>query len=171
MRAGTGILTDARPSTIRGLQNTDVAAIRSILEGTDVFSVDEVAVAVELMEIFLNDPTQKDYHIFTAVEAEEIIGYVCVGPTPLTSGTYDLYWIAVKGLHQSHGIGSQLLEFTERFVQSQGGRLLIAETSSRPQYDKTRAFYVNHCFSEISRIKDYYSPRDDLVIYGKYLSQ
>jgi hypothetical protein len=56
-------------------------------------------------------------------------------------------------------------------VKSQGGRLIIAETSSRPKYEKTRKFYLSNKYEELARIKDYYQIDDDLVIYGKYVSQ
>ena len=157
---------------IRKLQQEDKEQIRTILEGTVVFTKEEIDVAVELMEIFLEDQDQHDYDMYTAVEQEnDVLGFVCMGATPLTEGTFDLYWIAVKSSHHHRGIGKQLLEHAEGVVRSNGGRLLIAETSSQPKYDNTRSFYIKNHYQEVARIKNYYKQDDDLVIYGKYLSQ
>ena len=159
-------------ATIRELQSGDVDALYQILHDDGVFTDEEIATALELMEIFLSDPNQGDYYIYTAVTGGgEVAGYVCVGPTALTHGTFDLYWIAVKPSLQNRGIGKQLSQFAERKVMSSGGRLLIAETSGQPKYGNTRAFYLSHGYRELARIKGYYKIDDDLVIYGKYLSQ
>ena len=63
----------------------------------------------------------------------------------------------------------ELLRFAEEHIRAKGGRLLIAETSSTPKYEKTRAFYERKGFERRACIKDYYKPGDDLIIYGKYL--
>ena len=158
--------------TIRKLQRGDKDPIRYILEETNVFTSDEIDIAVELIDIFLDDPKQQDYHIYTGIdEQNNVVGYVCVGPTPLTEGTFDLYWIVVKPSVHGKGFGRQLLQKAEQFAEERNGRLLIAETSSLPKYEPTRTFYDKNHYVEISRIKDYYRSGDDLIIYGKYLSQ
>jgi ribosomal protein S18 acetylase RimI-like enzyme len=171
MHPGTDVLT-SQQHTIRKLRDEDVARLESILRRTGVFSDEEVTVALELMEIFLRNPAQKDYDIYSSVdESGTVQGYVCVGPTPMAKGTYDLYWIAVDPDRHNRGIGKQLQRFTEDLVRSQGGRLIIAETSSRPDYESTRKFYISLNYQEVARIKDYYKVGDDLVVYGKYVSQ
>lgn len=143
-----------------------------LLEETGMFTNDEIDVAEELLDVALNDANQKDYTICTAIDEDATVtGYYCFGATPLTQGTYDLYWIAVKPSFHHRGIGKQLLLHAESLVISEHGRLLIAETSSQSKYDDTRRFYVNNHYREIARIKDYYRIGDDLIIYGKYLSQ
>jgi len=138
---------------------------------TQVFTNEEIDVALELIDHALNNQNQKDYQIYTYKENKKLIGYYCIGPTPLTSGTFDLYWIAVEPNSHNRGIGKMLLKHAEDMVKSQGGRLIIAETSSRPKYEKTRKFYLSNKYEELARIKDYYQIDDDLVIYGKYVSQ
>src|SRR5512140_230504 len=108
MHPRTDVLS-VHTNTIRKLQRDDVPQLESILRRTGVFSHDEVAVARELMGIFLNIPDQKDYDIYSSVsETGAVQGYVCVGPTPMTDGTYDLYWIAVDPDIHGKGIGKQL---------------------------------------------------------------
>lgn len=155
---------------IRPLRREDQEPIERLLRATDVFSEEEIGVAIELVGIYLDDTEQKDYELFTAVdETEAVRGYVCVGPTPATLGTYDLYWIAVTPAEHGKGVGSQLLHFIEEHLKAKGGRMLIAETSSTPKYENTRTFYERKGFVLNARIKDYYKPGDDLIIYGKNL--
>ena len=143
-----------------------------MLGETNVFTDDEITVALELIDIALDNPSQKDYRVFTGVEENETVaGYYCIGPTPMTQGTYDLYWIAVSPAIQNKGFGKRLLEHAEEQIVNDKGRLVIAETSSQPKYERTRTFYLNNRYAEVARIKDYYRPGDDLVVYGKYVSQ
>ena len=167
MRTRTDALIKIRP-----IIPDDREPLKTILENTGVFSDAEIHVALELIDAVLGDPVSDDYNIRVAVDEDQtILGYYCVGPTPLTASTYDLYWIAVRPAVHSRGIGSQLLADAERFVSSRGGVLMLAETSSQPKYENTRQFYIRNQYAEIARIKNYYKIDDDLVVYGKYLSQ
>ncbi|MFI5252660.1 MAG: GNAT family N-acetyltransferase [Bacteroidota bacterium] len=171
MRPGADVLTNPQ-YTIRKLREEDVPRLENILRLTGVFTEEEISVALELMDIFLHDPGQDDYDIYSSLDENgEAQGYVCIGPTPMTNGTYDLYWIAVDPRRHHRGIGKQLQLFTEELVRSRGGRLIIAETSSMPKYENTRKFYLSLNYTEAARIKDYYKIGDDLVVYGKYVSQ
>ena len=114
---------------------------------------------------------QKDYIIYTGVDESGVVGYYCLGPTPMTEGTYDLYWIAVKPSIHNKGYGKKLLAHAELFVRDNSGRLIVAETSSQPKYENTRKFYIKNQYLELACIKGYYKIGDDLVVYGKYVSQ
>ena len=63
-----------------------------LLARVENFSADEVAVALELIDAGIAG--SPDYAIRVAVLAGKVVGYVCFGPTPMTEGTYDMYWIA-----------------------------------------------------------------------------
>jgi ribosomal protein S18 acetylase RimI-like enzyme len=155
---------------IRPFQKEDLQPIIEMLRATDVFREEEIAVAVELMQIVAEDKGQQDYAISTFVdEVNAVRGYYCVGPTPMTASTFDLYWVAVDPRAHGQGIGRQLLQHCEAYVRSRGGTLIIAETSSLSKYEKTRTFYQRNHYTEASRIKDYYSRGDDLVVYTKNL--
>jgi len=155
---------------VRATSREDFEQIKNIVAAAGVFSEDEVGIAVELLEIYLNDPRQQDYKIYSCVTDEEkVLGYVCIGPTPATAATFDLYWIVVEPSAQAKGVGTVLVKHAEKELKERGGRLLIAETSSTSKYDKTRAFYERKGFQKLAHIKEYYKPDDDLIIYGKYL--
>ena len=154
---------------IRRMEADDREKIRSILERSGNFTAGEIAVAMELVDIFISDEAQKDYEFFVDAEDKIVRGYVCIGPRPLTEGTYDLYWIAVDPGIQSKGIGSSLMRHSEDHIRSKGGRLVLIETSSKPSYEKERRFYEKNHYGELVVIRDFYRPGDSLVIYGKYL--
>lgn len=172
MRAGTGVAAIEGAAVIRPLRPTDVDRLRTILVSTAVFSDEEIIVALELMESYLSRPDQEDYDIRVAETEEGIVaGYVCFGPTPLTRGTFDLYWIAVDPAAHQKGIGSSLQSIVETEVEKRGGRLIVAQTSSLPRYEKARNFYYRHRYDMVACIKDYYKEGDDLVMFGKYVPQ
>ncbi len=156
---------------IRKFLQQDKEKLKDLLSNTLVFTKDEINVALELVDIYLHNQQQKDYDIYSAIDDNEnLLGYICIGPTPLTNGTYDLYWIAVSSNHQGKGIGKKLLDFAERKVKENNGRLIVIETSSQEKYKKTTRFYENAGYKLLTRIKDYYNIGDDLLVYGKYLS-
>jgi GNAT superfamily N-acetyltransferase len=166
MRAGTDLLITVRP-----LDAADRGPIESVLRRTGVFSETEISVAMELLDAVLGNPDQKDYIIYTATGDEgSVLGYYCIGPTPMTAGTWDLYWIAVDPDSSGGGIGKALLKHAEELAVSKGCTLLIAETSSKPSYDGTNRFYLRNRYAEVARIRKYYAQGDDLVVYGKYFS-
>ena len=154
---------------IRKFEKGDIAQLAEIVRATKVFHEEEVDVAIELMEIAANEKDQKDYFLYTYVDESGVLqGYYCVGPTPMTKSTYDLYWIAVHPRMHRKKIGRDLLEHCEQQVQGMGGTLLVVETSSQPKYEPTRKFYLRHQYTETAHIKDYYAPGDGLVIYTKH---
>ena len=51
-----------------------------------------------------------------------------------------------------------------------GGRLSVVETSSRPDYEKARSFYLKVGYHEGARARNFYAPGDDKIIYLKDMS-
>lgn len=157
---------------IRALIQNDREKIKNILTDTNNFNDDEITIALELLDVYLNNPGQKDYEIFVDTNEEDendLNGYVCIGPRPLTEGTYDLYWIAVNPKIQSRGVGSKLVLYIEEHIKRKGGYLVLIETSGKPSYEKERKFYEKSNYTKAVEIKDFYKRNDSLVIYSKYL--
>jgi len=148
----------------------DRPSLMALLHGLPEFKPAEVAVAEEVIDSYLADPTGSGYNTLVAQDGEAINGYICYGLAPLTEGTWDIYWIAVATGKQGKGTGSVLLTYAEDKIKEAGGGLIIIETSSQPGYEKTRRFYLSHGYEVISRISDFYAPGDDKIILQKRLN-
>jgi ribosomal protein S18 acetylase RimI-like enzyme len=156
---------------IRPAKPSDQERIHEILVATGLFTDEEVRCAVELVELSFTQADRGDYLVYVLQEpAGAVHGYVCYGPTPLTDGVYDLYWIAVDPTRQGQGNGQILIRFVENEVRRKQGRMLLIETSSKETYSSTVRFYQRGGYQEISRIKDFYRIEDDKVVYCKRLS-
>ena len=155
---------------IRPLAREDRGPLRDLVAATGVLTDEEVEIALELIDVVLDVPGQTDYIIRVSEEGGKVAGYYCVGPTPATEGTFDLYWVAVDPALHGKGIGRSLDDHACDLIRGMSGRLIIAETSSLPRYERTRDFYLRRGYREVAKIVDYYRPGDDLVVYGKYLT-
>ena len=148
----------------------DGAQIHAISANTTVFNQEEVECVDELWEEYLaQGPERSGYYFLEEKEAERVLGYACYGPRSLTSGTFDLYWIAVDPTARRGGVGRGLLAASEEAVRKLGGRLLVLETSGLPVYEPTRKFYLSTGYTLEATLKDFYSDGDDLVIFTKRL--
>ncbi|MGE5432683.1 MAG: GNAT family N-acetyltransferase [Syntrophomonadaceae bacterium] len=153
---------------IRKLMPEDRDVIEKMLRGIEQFNPQEVEIAMELVDVAILRPLQEDYLIYVYELDGRVIGYHCTGRRPLTDGVFDLYWIVVDPTIQSKGIGRQLLKHAEDIVSQNKGRWLLAETSSKDSYLATRSFYARNGYSVVAEINDFYSLKDNLVIFGKY---
>ncbi len=147
----------------------DAKAVRDLVSSTGFFSPEEVAIAVELVETRLAQGAASGYEFLFAEIDRSLAGYVCYGPVPGTSGSYDLYWIAVAPERQGRGIGRDLLQRTEALVGGAGGRQIYIETSSRAQYRPTHGFYLAAGYTLEANLKDFYAPGDGKLIYRRSL--
>jgi ribosomal protein S18 acetylase RimI-like enzyme len=147
----------------------DLERVAELLGATQFFSSDEIAVGVELVAERLEKGQASGYEFLLAEQERQLVGYTCFGPIPCTRGSYDLYWIAVHPEWQGRGIGAQLLAQSEQRIVPLGGRRIYIETSARPQYSPTRAFYERCGYRQEALLADFYAPGDDKVIYGKAL--
>ena len=153
---------------IRPLTAADKPAVLELIRATDMFTSPEVAVAEELIDIYLGTPGQKDYDVVVVEdEAGGVAGYMTWGPTPMAERAYDLYWMAVSPREQGKGRGKELVAWLEDRVRALGGRLIIIETAGQPKYHPTRQFYLRLGYAEVARIPDFYKDGDDRIIYTK----
>ncbi|MEM2902004.1 MAG: GNAT family N-acetyltransferase [Candidatus Bathyarchaeia archaeon] len=156
---------------IRKMVETDVPIVLNLLDMIPAFKRMEVTVAREVIEAYVKKPEGGDYSIYIAEHPEsQVVGYVCFGPTPLTEGTYDIYWVAVEPRLHGQGVGGKLLRFAEQLIRSRGGRKIIVETSSKEEYEAARNLYEAHGFKEVAKISSFYAKGDDKIIYEKNLS-
>jgi len=155
---------------VRSLTQRDRPILKRILGRIESFHAKDRAVALELIDIILNDPAQKDYmSLVSEDEAGRVNGFICFGPTPLTKGTYDIYWVAVDPETAGKGVGARLLHSVEARLRKKHGRLVIIETSSEEDYRRARKFYEKNGYQLAERIADFYRVGEDRVTYIKRL--
>ena len=136
-----------------------------------MFNSTEIETVSELWEEYLQmGAGGSGYNFWVERNNDTVRGYVCFGPRALTQDAFDLYWIAVDPTAQGQGVGKQLMAEAEKQILRLGGRLVIVETSGLPKYEPTRAFYLAADYTLEARIRNFYAPGDDLVIFTKDLS-
>lgn len=147
-------------------QDADVARVMALVTKTGVFTDTEIAVAGDLVADAVAG--EEDYgFVFYRTQDGDLAGYSCFGPVCLTKSAYDLYWIAVDPAHQGQKLAGKILALSLERIKAMGGDQVYAETSSLPQYEAARRFYVAKGFAEKVRLKDFYKPGDDKIIYRK----
>ncbi len=147
----------------------DRTRILSILEETKFFRPEELKVAEEVLDEALAKGPEGHYQSFVAQEGDNIVGWLCFGPTPCTIGTFDIYWVAVTPEKQRCGVGAYLMEYATNLIKNRKGRMIIVETSGLPRYISTRRFYEKLGYRKATRVKDFYAIGDDKIIYTRYL--
>ena len=146
------------------LSAADTGTVRDIVASTGFFNDEETAIAVELVEERLRRGDASGYHFVFAVEKGVEVGYACYGPIAGTEGRFDLYWIVVRNDRRGRGLGQTIMDAALERIRRMGGTRVYVETSSRGQYDPTRAFYATCGFAEAAVVEDFYAPGDSKVI-------
>lgn len=151
------------------LKPLDKKFIREILDSTKVFYDFEIIIALDIVDEYFLKEDKSGYYFILAELENKVIGYVNYGPVPCTQTSWDVYWIAVNKDIMSRGIGSELMKRTEEMIKKLKGKNIWIETSSRKDYDSTRAFYEKLNYAVAAELKDFYAPGDHKVIYHKSL--
>jgi len=147
----------------------DPEVVRRLVRATGFFSEEEEGIACELVEERLAKDEVSGYFFLFAEEEGRLLGYTCFGPIPGSVHSWDLYWIAVDPNGQGRGLGKKLMAASERIMAGRGARRVYADTSSRPQYEPTRAFYLGCGYVQEAFIADFYAAGDGKVIFVKPL--
>lgn len=152
---------------LRPTTEADVDALVEIARATGVFHEQELDTVIEVYDEYFFIEHEKGHLSFTWEEAGKILGFVYVAPACLAVGTWELWWIAVSPETQGKGIGREMMHRAESLVRKNKGRQIYIDTSSAPQYAKTREFYLRLGYQEAARLPDFYHLGDDKVIYRK----
>jgi len=105
--------------SLRPVGRAQRGPLERLTAATGLFRPDEVAIAVELLDEALAG--DDDYRFVGAYTDDALVGYACWGPTPATTGTFDLYWIVVET--SSRAAYAPTRAFYERRGYTQAARL------------------------------------------------
>jgi ribosomal protein S18 acetylase RimI-like enzyme len=154
-------------NTIRPVTRDDVSALKRVIDGTGLFPsemLDDM-----LAGYFDGDGASEEFWL-TYDDGEPVAVAYCA-PERLTSGTWNLYLIAVSPDRQGRGVGAALMRHVEELLAARGERLLLVETSGLPSFERTRAFYRKIGYVEEARIREFYQAGDDKIVFRKALAR
>ncbi len=156
---------------IRKIKPDDYNFVRKLITTIPEFSVMDQAIAIELLDWAITHPKSEEYSFIVAVaDLNTRVGFLCFGPTPLTSGTYDLYWIGIQPSVGGKGVGKRLVKSMEKRIRAKHGRLILIETSSAPIYQKACRFYLKQGYDLQEKIPDFYHAGEDRYTFLKRIN-
>lgn len=151
----------------------DIPAIKTIAIDTAMFDVEGAAFVDDVVTGILDGPVH-DHHVVVDEAADgSVTGAAYFAPEPFSDRMWNLYFIAVHPSQQGNGVGAALLDHVEHHLRQAGpdaAQVLIVETSSTDQYTRPREFYPKQGYVEEARIRRFYGPDDDKVVYWKRLT-
>ena len=142
-----------------------------IANETNVFKPHEIVALQEVLDDYYTANKEFGHRAVTFEQNGQVAGFAYYAPAAMTDRTWYLYWIAVSKQIQARGVGGKLLRHAEEDIKKANGRLFLIETSSLPQYDLTRKFYLKHGYEQHAVLRDYYADGDDMVIFRKHFGQ
>jgi GNAT superfamily N-acetyltransferase len=165
-----GMTDDSRnDTTIREARAEDRASIVGVAEASGLFPPGEILEIQATLDSFLSGAAEGDrWLIDDAGRGAEGIAYYA--PERMTSGTWNLYLLAVRPGRRGHGRGTALVRHVEQDLQTRGARVLLIETSGVPEFAGQRAFYTCLGYHQEARIRDFYDAGDDKIVYWKALA-
>jgi len=153
------------PSSIDGSRIADIS------KSIGIFTPEDIKCIQELWHEFLVESSDQDRYYFLYAKINGIIqGFICYGHRPLTTGTYDIYWLAVHSTQQKKGVGKMLLSSAEKQIKILGGYQVLIETSGLNIFSNTREFYLSSGYSLTATIADFYDDNDALNIFIKRIN-
>ncbi|MBN2060199.1 MAG: GNAT family N-acetyltransferase [Deltaproteobacteria bacterium] len=152
---------------LHDISPSDPERIKRLVEITGFFYPAEVDMAEELARERLARGSASGYDFILAEHYGQLAAYSCYGPITGTVSSFKLYWIAVQPDFQGKGLGRRLLKLAEARIRKSGGTRIYVETSQRPQYASTRAFYENQGYHPESVLDHFYGPNEGKITYCK----
>jgi GNAT superfamily N-acetyltransferase len=154
----------------RGITALDRKAIEEILRSTEYFYEFEILTALEIAdETIARGEEQSGYWWMKIIDDDGLVAFANYGKNAFSTHSWDLYWIAVHQNSRNKKLGSVLLKACEDDVRNAGGKILWIETSGRPLYASTEAFYIRNGYDLHASLKDFYGDGDPKQIYSKVL--
>jgi GNAT superfamily N-acetyltransferase len=151
---------------IRIATQNDASAVDRLSHQTGLADGDEHQDTLEPMD---------DEHTWIVLENDSnaVIGAAYFGPEGHSDRVWNLYFLAVDQRHQGGGTGSAIVAWVEANLRDRGedvAKLLLIETSGVESFAPTRAFYLKLGYAEEARVREYYGPGDDKVVFWKMLN-
>ncbi|MEM7536770.1 MAG: GNAT family N-acetyltransferase [Chloroflexota bacterium] len=152
---------------IRRTLASDKEALLALLKDSGEFDTAGLMLVEEMMVQYLAGDSDA---LWFTVDDGEPVGVAYCAPEPMTNGTWNLLMLWMRADRVGKGLGRALVRRVEAKLTELGGRILIVETSGTDGYASSRRFYEKSGFTKEARIRDFYEPGDDKIVYWKKLS-
>ncbi len=144
----------------------DVAGIRAVIASTGLFPphLIDAMIAPALAGAAADD-------LWFVADDGAVAGVAFCQPERMTTGTWNALLLAVAAPKQGRGVGAQLMATLETTVAARGAHLLLVETSGLDAFAATRRFYEGIGYMREARVRDFYAPGEDKVVFRKALGE
>lgn len=140
----------------------------NVARTSGLFPPEGIADVEGALDAFLAGTTDGDQWLVNSSHSG-VAAIAYYAPERMTEGTWNLYLLAVEPQHQGQGLGAALVRRVEHDLRQTGARVLLIETSGVPDFASQRAFYARLGYHEEARIREFYGPGDDKIVYWKRL--
>ena len=157
---------------LRLVTSQDSPAVVSVAVASDLFAPEDAAIVDTMMADYL--AREREHGHACVIDLDDVSGEPLAvaywEPAKATDRTWYLTMIGVRRDRHRQGRGAALLQHVEQRLSADGQRLLLVETSSTPAFARARAFYASCGYDEEARVRDYYEPGDDMILFRKDLT-
>ncbi|PTX55679.1 N-acetylglutamate synthase-like GNAT family acetyltransferase [Litoreibacter ponti] len=143
----------------------DIAPLQDLLDRIALFPGEMLP---DMIASYLNGDTMQLW--LTLREGDKPLGFCFAEPEQLTEGTWNMRAIGVAADAQRSGHGATIVSGLEARLRDLGARLLIVDTASSEELAPARGLYRKLGYAEEARIRDFWAPGEDKIVYWKALS-
>ena len=147
-------------AAIRPLVPGDLDAAKAVIDATGLFPSEMLD---GMVAGYFSGEADQD--VWLTYDDGGPVAVAYYAPERMSSGTWNLYLIAVHPDRQGHGVGAALMRHVEQALALRGERVLLVETSGLPEFARTRAFYAGIGYHEEARIREFYAAGEDKVVF------
>lgn len=155
---------------IRTITPDDASGVVALAVAAELFPPQEAGIVRQMMVDYFAVKAADGHACLVDERDGRLVAVAYYEPLPATDRTWELTMIGVDRAHHRQGLGARLLRAVEDDLQARGQRLLLVETSATPAFDRARTFYLTCGYDEEARVRDYYEPGDDMVLFRKALT-
>jgi len=159
-------------AVVRPATDGDVGPIQRLAVDNGMFVPGDLAGFDEMLRGYLDGSLDQHRWIVALDPDGRIAGAAYYAPEPFADRVWNLYFLAVDPHLHRHGVGTTLVAHVETSLRGAGeqlARVLLVETSSTDDYEGARRFYGREGFDLEARIREFYGPGDDKVVFWKSL--
>ncbi len=167
---------------MRPVTSDDRQAVHRLALVNRMFEPEEMDGIDQLLSGYLDSSRPDDYWVVAVPQDADpngspdgsvdgaVLGAAYYAPEPFADRVWNLYFLAVDPDAHGRGVGTALTGHVTEHLRAAGedvARVLLVETSSTEAYRPARNFYLSRGFAEEARIRDYYGPGDDKVVFWR----